>query len=169
MPRPPKRRYVSRHPRGTGFKPAGIPGHALERIQIGLDELESLRLADAEGLYHDEAAQSMGVSRATFGRLVQAARRKVARALLEGKMLVFEGGPVTNDAPRAFACRHCGGHFQLPLGTGPPGACPACGSAEVGRLTDNCGRLERRRRRDCRWADTDAALGGKRCDKGGEK
>lgn len=81
------------------FKPAGVPATELQAVELGLDEVEALRLADVEGLYHDAAAQRMGVSRPTFGRLVQAARHKVAVALLEGRMLVFQGGPVAAGQP----------------------------------------------------------------------
>jgi len=35
-------------------------------------------LADLEGLYHDAAAERMGVSRPTFGRLIERARHKIA-------------------------------------------------------------------------------------------
>jgi hypothetical protein len=40
----------------------------------------------------------MGVSRATFGRIVADARRRVAEALVEGKLLRIEGGPVDEAA-----------------------------------------------------------------------
>jgi len=69
------------------FKPAGIPLRVLEEVRLGADELESLRLADWEGLYHEVAAERMGVSRATFGRIVESARKKVADALLCGKAI----------------------------------------------------------------------------------
>jgi predicted DNA-binding protein (UPF0251 family) len=69
MPRPCKCRLVAAQPPVSAFKPAGVPGRELESIELGLDELEALRLADLEGLYHDAAAERMGVSRPTFGRV----------------------------------------------------------------------------------------------------
>ena len=60
---------------------------------MDLDEVEAIRLADYEGRYHEEAAREMKVSRATFGRIVNEARRKVAEALIGGKALKIE----TND------------------------------------------------------------------------
>jgi uncharacterized protein len=113
-------------PQATAFKPAGVPGRSLATIALGLDEIEALRLADLEGLYQEEAASRMGISRATFGRLVEGARRKVAHALLESKMLIFEGGPVIMAAPRSFQCDECGKGFEVPFGTGRPAACPHC-------------------------------------------
>ena len=57
-----------------------------------MDELEALRLADLESLYQEQAAGRMKVSRQTFGRIVESARRKVAEALVEGKALRIDGG-----------------------------------------------------------------------------
>lgn len=76
------------------FKPAGIPGSRLECAELALDELEAIRLADLEGLYHEEAAAAMRVSRQTFGRIVGSARLKVADALVNGKALLVRGGRV---------------------------------------------------------------------------
>jgi predicted DNA-binding protein (UPF0251 family)/predicted Fe-Mo cluster-binding NifX family protein len=77
------------------LKPAGIPARELVELCLGLDEAEAIRLADLEGLYQEAAARSMGVSRQTFGRIVESARRKVADALLNGKALRIEGGEVS--------------------------------------------------------------------------
>jgi predicted DNA-binding protein (UPF0251 family)/predicted Fe-Mo cluster-binding NifX family protein len=77
------------------FKPAGIPARDLEELRLGFDEAEALRLADYQGLYQDAAARSMGISRQTFGRIVERARRKVAAAIIEGKALRVDGGEVS--------------------------------------------------------------------------
>ena len=94
MARPAHVRQIAEHPRILGFKPMGIPMPDLEVLSIPLDELEAIRLADREGLYQEEAAERMGVSRVTFGRILQRAHAKVAEALLEGKALVIGEGPV---------------------------------------------------------------------------
>ena len=75
---------------GQFFKPAGTPLSEMERIPIFSDELEVLRLCDLEGLVQEEAGQRMGVSRGTVQRLLAAARKKTAKALVEGAALVFE-------------------------------------------------------------------------------
>ena len=80
------------------FKPQGVPLADLGELVLAEDELEALRLADAEGLYHDEAARQMNVSRPTFGRIVASGRRTVARAILEGKAIRIEGGSVERVA-----------------------------------------------------------------------
>lgn len=64
----------------------------LEEVTLDLDEVEALRLADCEGLYHEQAAIKMGVSRATFGRIVGIARHKVAEAIVKGMALRIEAG-----------------------------------------------------------------------------
>jgi len=79
------------------FKPAGIPAKKLEKVSLTVDELEALRLADYEGLYQEKAASMMNVSRQTFGRIVSAARSKVATALIEDKALKIGGGVVEVD------------------------------------------------------------------------
>lgn len=74
------------------FKPRAVPLSALREVTLGVDELEALRLAHKEGLYQAGAALRMGVSRATFGRLLDAAHRKVTEALVDGCALRIEGG-----------------------------------------------------------------------------
>jgi predicted DNA-binding protein (UPF0251 family) len=72
------------------FKPRGIPLVDLEEVSIRLDELEAIRLADYEGLYHEDAARTMKISRATFGRILDGARHTVAEAIIKGKALKIE-------------------------------------------------------------------------------
>jgi predicted DNA-binding protein (UPF0251 family) len=90
MSRPKKCRCINFNPQALYFKPRGIPLVHLEEISLSADEVEALRLADHEGRYHEEAAGQMKISRATFGRIVNGARRKVAEALVLGKALKIE-------------------------------------------------------------------------------
>ncbi len=94
MPRPPNERRLGAPIPPRVMKPAGVPARQLEEVLLGFDEAEALRLADLEGLYQEAAARSMGVSRQTFGRIVETARRKAADAILNGKSLRIEGGVV---------------------------------------------------------------------------
>lgn len=171
MPRPHKCRRIRFQAAATVFKPAGIPGTDAEEIQLRLDEVESLRLGDLEGLYHDEAARRMGVSRATFGRIVESARHKVADALINGKMLAFQGGVVmvTDSGTRTFACVDCGHRFEVARGTGRPGKCPACGSLNFHRVhEDGGGGRGRCRRARHRLGGQGARRGGPRGAGGSE-
>jgi len=90
MPRPKKNRCVRCKPDATCFKPRGIPLTELEEIAITIDEIEAIRLADFEGLYHEDAARKMKISRQTFGRILNGAHRKVAECLIKGKALKIE-------------------------------------------------------------------------------
>lgn len=139
MPRPRKCRLIDAQTPASAFKPAGVPGRDLQLIELGLDELEALRLADLEGLYHDAAAESMGISRPTLGRLLECARHKVACALFQSKMLVFRGGSVVVRGMRSFECADCGARFGEPHGTGRPEKCPQCQGANFCRGSGEAG------------------------------
>jgi uncharacterized protein len=62
----------------------------LEEVTLSMDEIEAVRLADYEGLYHQDAAEKMRISRQTFGRILDGARKKMAECLLKGKALKIE-------------------------------------------------------------------------------
>jgi predicted DNA-binding protein (UPF0251 family) len=79
---------------------AGEPGE----IVLTLDEFEAIRLADLEGLYQEQAAERMSVSRPTFGRILVAAHRKVAEALVHGDTLRIEGGTIRLEPLRSSRC-----------------------------------------------------------------
>ena len=87
MVRPRKNCRIAVDPRVDYFKPRGIPMYQLESVALDVEEWESLRLADFQGLTHKEAGSTMGVSRPTFGRILGRARRKVAEALVHGKAI----------------------------------------------------------------------------------
>jgi predicted DNA-binding protein (UPF0251 family) len=57
----------------------------LEEVILEQDELESLRLADLLSYSQEKASGEMNVSRATFGRIIESARKKLADAILNGK------------------------------------------------------------------------------------
>ncbi len=135
MSRPQKCRWINIDPNITVFKPRGIPARQLETVELQLDELEAIRLADYEGLYHEDAAKHLEISRATFGRIVSGARHKIADALIHGKMIVFKGGNIRISSARNFECMDCSNRFQEPYGTGRPDICPSCGSANIYRIT----------------------------------
>jgi len=87
MPRPFKFRSIRCEPDVWYFKPRRTPLSRLYELNLTVDEFESIRLADIEGLYQDEAAKEMNVSRHTFGNTVKSAHRKIADALVQGKAI----------------------------------------------------------------------------------
>jgi uncharacterized protein len=109
MPRPFCSRRVTGQPVAFVFKPAGIPTTMLDEMVVTLDEFEAVRLADLERLYHEQAAAQMRVSRPTFSRIIDSAHQKIADALVHGKALKIQGGPVqAYTGPRRCCRRHDG-------------------------------------------------------------
>jgi uncharacterized protein len=94
MPRPCRCRRIRCKPDTNYFKPRGIPLGMLEEINLALDELEAVRLADLKEMYQEDAAKKMGISRQTFGNIINSAHKKIADALLNAKALKIEGGTV---------------------------------------------------------------------------
>jgi len=99
MPRPRHFRRVGCLPRANFYKPRGIPLSILEHINLAVDELEAIRLTDLEGLYQEEAAKKMNISRQTLGRILESAHKKIADALVNGKALSIEGGQIEFSTP----------------------------------------------------------------------
>ena len=129
MARPHRPRQVACLPRTSLFKPVGVPARDLEHLVLKIDELEAMRLVDLEGLSHEQAAQSLGVSRQTVGRLLEQGRRIVTEALLKARTLGIEGG--TFEVAPAPPCRGCGQSHVLAPGE-LPGTCPACAGPGLG-------------------------------------
>ncbi|MBN2574134.1 MAG: DUF134 domain-containing protein [Deltaproteobacteria bacterium] len=94
MPRPFCCRRIAGVPAASVFEPLGVPLVALNEVVMSLDEFEAMRLVDLDGLYQEQAAERMNVSRTTVGRIIDSAHRKVADAIAHGKALRIEGGPV---------------------------------------------------------------------------
>lgn len=135
MGRNKKNRIVKYNPDVNYFKPRGIPMFDLEEVSLTVDEREALRLADFLGMSHEEAGREMGVSRATFGRIVQNARKTVADAMINGKAIMIEGGSFqVIDDSRRFNCRKCDYQWVEPLGTGRPKQCPECKDLNIQRM-----------------------------------
>ena len=91
MARPNKSRLVCRMPSCNAFFPADSLQNSIE-IHLSVEEYETIRLLDYSGMTQQEAAQQMGVSRATIQGLYAEARKKIARFLVEGTPLRIEGG-----------------------------------------------------------------------------
>ena len=135
MVRPQKDRMVAFSPDISYFKPRGIPMFDLEEVRLTVDQREAIRLSDLLGMSHEEAGRRMGVSRATFGRIVQRARQAVADALINGKAINVEGGSYKLvSTARIFFCNNCSREWEEPLGTGRPECCPSCKKDDFHRI-----------------------------------
>jgi len=134
MPRPEKQRMVHSPPLFNSFKPTGIGRNRLVPIILSLDEYEAIRLADYQGLDHAEAAEMMEISRSTFTRLIEKARKKLSKFLVEGAELSIDGGNI-HFRGNIFRCMDCEHMFNTDF-NGTFTECPSCGSK---RLIDVAG------------------------------
>jgi predicted DNA-binding protein (UPF0251 family) len=92
MARPKKCRIVGELPDITYFKPRGVQIRYLKEYTLTIDELESIKLADFMELDQEKSSEKMGVSRQTFGRILNEARKKIAQAIITGGAIRIEGG-----------------------------------------------------------------------------
>ena len=130
MPRPLKCRRVSFMPEVTYFKPAGIPLRSLEEIQLSIEEVESLRLKELEGLDQEQGAEKMNISRPTFQRVLASARKKMADALLNGKAIRIEGGNF-EIAHCRFRCQR-GHEWEIETHANMSSdLCPTCSTPDI--------------------------------------
>ena len=139
MPRPKCCRHIGAMPGKTFFQPEGPAPSPFEAVLLTLDEYEAIRLADLDGLYQEQAASRMNVSRQTFGRILEEARGKVARVLVQGLALRIEGGAIEMVEKRTFGCHQCQHKWGVPYGTGRPAACPVCQSDNISRAEEERG------------------------------
>ena len=133
--RPKKWRRVEFLPNIRYFSPKGIPKNELQENVLKIEELESLRLKDLEGLEQQTCAEKMGVSRQTFQRILKSAQRKVADSLINGKAIRIEGGNFTRNIC-LVRCESCGrewneGYENFKKVLEEAYICPHCGSIDV--------------------------------------
>lgn len=137
--RPKSIRKISSIPAVSGFEPFGGVADSREKEAVFLlyEEYEALRLNDYEKNSQCESAIFMGVSRPTFTRIYISAREKIAKAFVEGRKIIVEGGKVEFD-DKWFVCEDCGAVFSEERAGETPKVCALCGSASVCRycLTD---------------------------------
>jgi predicted DNA-binding protein (UPF0251 family) len=127
MVRPKKNRKVSLNPDIGYFTPGDIPAADVEVITLSVEEREALRLSDLLEMSYEEAGQKMGVSRATFGRIIQRARKIVADALINGKAIHIKGGNYMIVSEKAmFICNKCSHQWEETRKKRGTESCPAC-------------------------------------------
>ena len=90
LSRPTKCRRVCRFPETLEFF---TTGETLgEPVILTVDEYETIRLIDKEGLSQEDCGTQLGVGRTTVQKIYETARRKIADALVLGRSLRIEGG-----------------------------------------------------------------------------
>ncbi len=129
MPRQRRLRKVVAPPDFKGYKPYGTSKMSNDAVELLYEEYEALKLADYDLMKHDEAAIVMGVSRPTFARIYESARRKIATALVETKEIQSVYGNAVLDKDW-YVCGNCQTRFTLPQ-TIASHACPFCKSEQI--------------------------------------
>ena len=137
MPRRKKNRTVSQPPLYAEFKPAGVAARYLKKVELSIDEYEALRLSDFVGMSQIEAANEMEISRPTFTRLIEQARKKMVEFLVYGKKLKIEGGNI-HFKKNIFRCFNCEQMFILDIQSSV-NKCPACESENISNLAGGYG------------------------------
>lgn len=138
MPRLRRKRRIARIPRFNQFAPIGpiMP----EEIILTIGEFEAIRLKDLNGLEQEKAAKEMNISQPTFHRLISGARKKIADALVNNKIINIKGGnyemvqPIISMQGRGQGAGRGMGRGRMGgFGAGPSGfcVCPKCGYREA--------------------------------------
>lgn len=130
MPRPCKRRRICAEPDCNWFGPLRTqadhqedcqenhpadnqkdhPADGLSTVDMTLDEFETIRLIDLEGLTQEQCAERMGVARTTAQAIYNSARSKVAECLVRQRRLHIGGGDYVLCDGTADHCGHRSRH-----------------------------------------------------------
>jgi uncharacterized protein len=135
MPRRRRLRKVVAPPAFKGFKPYGNARRHKEYVELLYEEYEAIKLADYDLMNHQEACRLMGVSRPTFARIYESARRKIAKALTETREIRAVYGNAWLDK-NWFVCNQCHARFTIP-GNRNRRECPICKSDNIEALKQN--------------------------------
>ena len=113
MPRRRKHRKIVAPPGFKGYRPYGVNTVKAGCIELLYEEYEAIKLADYDMMNHLDASKLMGISRPTFARIYESARRKIAKAMVETREIktVF-GNAVMDDT--WYICTDCNARFTLP-------------------------------------------------------
>ncbi|MBR3038453.1 MAG: DUF134 domain-containing protein [Clostridia bacterium] len=90
MPRPVKYRTIGQMPVYRSFSSDDVAD--AETVRMSVDEFETIKLLDGNGLTQEECAARMHISRTTVTAIYNSARKKVADMLVNGKQLLIVGG-----------------------------------------------------------------------------
>ncbi|MCG8701404.1 MAG: DUF134 domain-containing protein [Bacteroidales bacterium] len=135
MPRRRRLRKVVAPPSFRGYKPYGAVSENKESIELLYEEYEAIKLADYDLMNHLEAAKLMGISRPTFARIYESARRKIAQALVETKEIKTVYGNAWLDK-NWYECNECHARFTIPK-TISERTCAMCASPIINKINSN--------------------------------
>ncbi|MFP4459911.1 MAG: DUF134 domain-containing protein [Candidatus Zixiibacteriota bacterium] len=132
--RPRRYRLIHHKPQARIFSAIDNDNMNNSPILLSIDELEALRLAEIEEMYHADAADKMNVSRQTFGRIIKSARKKVAKHMVDCTTLIVKGGDV-KYAKVNYECEDCSHRWKTTIEKINSIKCPSCGRRNI--MTEN--------------------------------
>jgi predicted DNA-binding protein (UPF0251 family) len=89
--RPKKYRIIGKDPKITQFSPRGKPGRP-DEVVLSMDQFEAVRLIDMHGKSQKDASRLMRISQQTVSRILKGARKALADAVVNGKIIRIHGG-----------------------------------------------------------------------------
>lgn len=122
-------RKVVAPPNFNSFKPHGARATSNECVELLYEEYEAIKLTDYDLMKHDEAAKLMGISRPTFARIYESARRNIAKALVETREIKAVYGNAIMDKSWSV-CKRCSVRFTIPKSANN-NVCPLCSSSNI--------------------------------------
>jgi len=136
MPRRTTPRRIVEPPKFKGFEPYGCAERNIGGVvDLLYEEYEAIKLADYDGMSQHHACLLMGISRPTFARIYESARRKIAVALVEVKKIKSVYGHVSIEG-NWFKCSKCFNLFTIPMPE-TKSDCPICKSKEIENINAN--------------------------------
>ncbi|MCE5214390.1 MAG: DUF134 domain-containing protein [Methanobacterium sp.] len=134
MGRPKRFRRIFQEPQIKGFNPVSEEGTIKNRpIKINIDEIEAIRIRDYVDIKQKNAAEMMDISQPTFHRTLYSARRKIAKALVEGRNIIIKGGDFMTDKI-GYKCKNCGFEWYSPK---EYKNCPECKSEDIYKISES--------------------------------
>lgn len=115
------------------FIPQEIKNTKLEEIEITLKEMQAIKLVDVDGLKYKKSAKKMKISIYEFDKLITNARKNIAIALLEGKVIKFIDEITIEEEITTlckFRCAVCGEIYIIDY-TQSEIECPMCFSSKI--------------------------------------
>jgi predicted DNA-binding protein (UPF0251 family) len=113
MARPRKFRRISEKSKIQCFKPENEDLDSIPYIEITIDEFEAIRLRDYHDIQQKKSAEIMDISQPTFHRTLTSARKKIAKALIEGNTIIIVGGDQITGK-KIYKCNICSFEWSSP-------------------------------------------------------
>jgi uncharacterized protein len=132
MVRPKRFRRIFQEPLIRCFKPdLDNDIDQINPIEITIDEFEAIRLKDYQNIKQQKSAELMDISQPTFHRILNITRGKIAKALVEGKIIKIKGGKFVTDIEK-YKCKTCGFEWSNP--GKKYDKCPDCKSEDIYKI-----------------------------------